>query len=235
MMKGPHRFPSTIKKSHHHQSTPDSIEINYIQNNKLPSDVQLIAGMKSAMNNAIKNSCYVDAIFFADKILTLSNDEKRFKAVYDLANCYFMNGDYQRCIDLLEKHQLLEHNERCQILTGHAYLKSGQIDYCIQLLERTPDENRTNLTIPDEEEENENQSALKGLKHLLLAKAYESQENNICAAKNYRKCLQHNCENFEAFDRLIGNYLLTHEEKIEFIAEIYFTDKNMWLKDYYRS
>ena len=73
------------------------------------------------------------------------------------------------------------------------------------------------------------------MKYLLLAKAYESQENNICAAKNYKLCLINNCENFEAFDRLIGNYLLTHEEKLEFMTELQFTDKNAWLKDYYRS
>ena len=49
----------------------------------------------------------------------------------------------------------------------------------------------------------------KGLRCLLLAKAYETQENKVYAVRNYIQALHHNAENFEAFDRLISNYLLT--------------------------
>lgn len=83
--------------------------------------------------------------------------------------------------------------------------------------------------------EDEPSSYYKGLKHLVLAKAYECQENNTCAAENYKLSLIHNCENFEAFERLIGNYLLTQDEKEEFIKELSFTEDNLWLKDYYIS
>jgi len=52
---------------------------------------------------------YVDAIFFADKILSLSIERttQHTQAVYDLANCFFLNGEYLRCIELLEKQELL--------------------------------------------------------------------------------------------------------------------------------
>ena len=70
---------------------------------------------------------------------------------------------------------------------------------------------------------------------MLLAKAYETQENNICTAENYKESLKANPENFEAFDRLIGNYLLTHNEKIEFLNELKFDEESKWIQDYYRS
>jgi len=47
--------------------------------------------------------------------------------------------------------------------------------------------------------------------------------------------LKYNPENFEAFNRLISNYLLTKEEKRALIDELRFTPDNLWLKDYYIS
>jgi len=76
---------------------------------------------------------------------------------------------------------------------------------------------------------------LLGLKHFILAKAYETQENNICTAENYKLSLKANPENFEAFDWLIGNFLLTYNEKLDFLWELRFDEDNKWLQDYYRS
>lgn len=53
--------------------------------------------------------------------------------------------------------------------------------------------------------------------------------------KHYKLALKHNCENHEAFERLVSNYLLTHEEKSTFITEIKFGEENLWLKEYYMS
>jgi len=69
----------------------------------------------------------------------------------------------------------------------------------------------------------------------LLAKSYESQENKLYALKFYKEALKCNSENFEAFNRLISNYLLTSDEKRQLIEELKFTADNLWLKDYYIS
>ena len=44
-----------------------------------------------------------------------------------------------------------------------------------------------------------------------------------------------NAENYEAFNRLISNYLLTRDEKKKLISELKFIPENYWLKDYYIS
>lgn len=44
-----------------------------------------------------------------------------------------------------------------------------------------------------------------------------------------------NCENFEAFNRLIGNFLITQSQKEELIKELSFTAENLWMKDLYLS
>lgn len=48
---------------------------------------------------------------------------------------------------------------------------------------------------------------------MLLAKCYEAQENKIFAVQFYKEALKSNCENYEAFNRLISNQLLTGPEK----------------------
>lgn len=94
---------STIKKDIH-PSTPGSLN-DFPLNTHTPSDRDLIRKMQESMARAIKSTLYVDAIFFADKVLSLSTHHTQ--AVYDLANCFFLNGEYQRCIELLEKRELL--------------------------------------------------------------------------------------------------------------------------------
>ena len=87
----------------------------------------------------------------------------------------------------------------------------------------------------------------RGLRFLLLARAYESQENKNYAVLFYKEALRHNGANYEAFNRLVANHLLTREEKRSLVAA---TDEigggvitkglegrpeDMWLKDYYQS
>lgn len=58
------------------------------------------------------------------------------------------------------------------------------------------------------------QGYYQSLKYLVLGKAYEAQENKTFAVQNLKESLKANCENVEAFERLISNYLLPHEESI---------------------
>ena len=44
---------------------------------------------------------------------------------------------------------------------------------------------------------------------MLLAKAHETLENKDGAVNFYKDALKANCENYEAFNRLITNFLLT--------------------------
>ena len=51
----------------------------------------------------------------------------------------------------------------------------------------------------------------------------------------YREALKANSESFEAFNRLVASYLITHSEKEELINQMNFSSVNLWLKDYYIS
>ena len=236
------------------------------------TDAALLEKLKMLMHTNIRNHLYTDAIFYADKILHLSinRNEKYVQAVYDLANCFFLNKEYFRSVQLIEKHALTYWSEKFRLLVAQAFLNAANVDACINVLEKPLDEGsaaaaaagdmmplqhhplgttpaRPFISLPEHTPMKEHLSSIasggveesesfyRGLRALLLGKAYEAQENKTFAVKNYKEALRNNCENFEAFDKLFSNYLLTHAEKLEFMQEIAFSSDNLWLKDYYVS
>jgi len=64
------------------------------------TEEQVISRLRRLMKVNLRNMCYQDAIFFADKLLHLqhSRTEHFVRAVYDLAHCYMLNKEYLRCV-----------------------------------------------------------------------------------------------------------------------------------------
>lgn len=136
---------SSIKKSKLLKS-PDSFEMEDAYPgqssaglHKKPTDEALIKKLTSTMQSAINSGCYVDAIFFADKILALSihNSDQYVRAVFDLANAYYLNKEFIRCVYLIEKHGAMInrictyqnlYSEKFQILTAQALLGANHIE-----------------------------------------------------------------------------------------------------------
>ena len=76
---------------------------------------------------------YPDAIFFCDKLLTLSNNH--IGVIYLMGECYFRNGDYKRVHSLFEMQKVLNQNVSFQLLAGKALLLNKQYEQCLSVLE----------------------------------------------------------------------------------------------------
>lgn len=61
---------------------------------------------------------YKDAIFFCDKLLTLTDDHPI--VVYLLGECYFNNSDYKKVHSLFVKYKILNYNQNFQILAARS-------------------------------------------------------------------------------------------------------------------
>jgi len=59
-------------------------------------------------------------------------------AFYDLAYCYLLNGEFLRCVELLENNELVYSSLKFRIITGQALLKAGNTQACIRVLEKDP-------------------------------------------------------------------------------------------------
>jgi hypothetical protein len=60
------------------------------------------------------------------------------QAVYDLGYCYLLNKEYLRCVELIEKQELVYHNLKFRLLVGQALLKARNVSACIKVLEKDP-------------------------------------------------------------------------------------------------
>lgn len=70
---------------------------------------------------------------------------------------------------------------------------------------------------------------------LIVAKAYEMQENKESAKNKYRDSLRYDPGNIEAFESLINHNLLSTEEKKNLTNDLMFDKYNIWLHDYFYS
>ena len=73
---------------------------------------------------SLQSQNYTDAVFFADKLLTLSNGNKGL--VFLAGQCYFYNGDYKKVHSLFSKHKVLNTNINFQLLAAKATLLNKQ-------------------------------------------------------------------------------------------------------------
>jgi len=180
---------------------------------------QLLKYLREQVSKYKETHCYQTAIFYADKIVTLSKDPSGLtsdyvNSLYELAQCYFCNKEYLRVVQLLDKTGLSFYSEKFRILLGQAFFFAGNFEESINVLEANIQDEANNISSEKCFSDLKELSYFKSLKHLVLGKAYEAQENKTFAVQNLKEALKNNCENIEAFERLISNYLLPHEESI---------------------
>lgn len=70
----------------------------------------------------IHNHSYSDSIFYADKLVTLTDNHPSI--IYLLAECYYLNGDYKKVHSLFVKHKLLSWNINFQVLAARSLHKN---------------------------------------------------------------------------------------------------------------
>lgn len=76
---------------------------------------------------------YSDAIFFCDKLVTLSNNH--IGSIYLMGECYFRNNDFKKVHSLFQTHKLLSHNISFQMLAAKSLYMNKQYDQCLAVLE----------------------------------------------------------------------------------------------------
>jgi len=70
---------------------------------------------------------------------------------------------------------------------------------------------------------------------LIVAKAFEMQENKEPAIRNYMEALRFDPGNIEAFEALTNHSLFTNEQKLKLTQDLVFNKSNLWLFDYFYS
>lgn len=114
---------------------------------------------------------YPDAIFFCDKLLTLSNSHVAI--VFLMGECYFRNKDYKRVHSLFENYKMLNQNVSFQILAARSLLLNRQYEQCLSVLELQLENTHFNRK-------------MESCRAFIRAQCYEAQENKTMAVDCYK-------------------------------------------------
>ena len=199
-----------------------------------PKFSSVIKNMKNLITKNISLHLYKNALFYAEKCLciSLTHDVNSISDnIFMLAKCLFLNKEYSRCVNLIQKYNVVYYNINFLILYGQALFNCDDYDSVILYLEKE------SITFESQiiDDENNDIKKMHSIRYLLIGKAYEMKENKQPAIRNYLLALKNDLENIEAFDILIDHQLLNVSEKQQLLNNLNFTQNNLWLYDYYKS
>jgi len=140
---------------------------------------------------------------------------------------YFLNQEYYRCINLIQKYNMTYYNIIFLNLLGQALTECEDYEGVINFLQK--DEGFVQKV------DNEIMSKYQSIRYFLLARAYEFIENKSLAIKNYLISLKYDPTNINSFENLINHQLLSVQQKQTILNEISFSQDTRWLSDYYKS
>jgi len=157
---------------------------------------------------------YSSAIFWADKLATLSGDHEQ--DVYLLAQCYYYDGQYQRAALLLITRKCERSNLYFRCLTAKCLYAAKEYGKALDILDLDDKNMVPELNLNETIWEPEgSMNSIRGQIYLLRGKIHEALMNRIVATQNYKEALHHDIYCFEAFQLLTQHHMLSRAEEIE--------------------
>ena len=193
---------------------------------------EILSKMKLLIDKYLSLNLYKNALFYAEKSLNFSlNHEMKSisENIFTLAKCLYLNKEYSRCVNLIQKYNMVYFNLNFLILIGQALYNCEDYESLISFLEKEP------ITFESPLKNKSDTQILHSIRYLLIGKAYEMQENKQPAIRNYLLSLQNDPNNIEAFDILLNHQLLNLESKNNLLPTLSFSNDNYWLYDYFKS
>ncbi|KAH9882551.1 hypothetical protein J1614_000787 [Plenodomus biglobosus] len=209
------------------------------------------AFLREWRQDALNRHQYDAAIAFADKALAMTGDEQD---AFWLAQVHFTTGNYDAARRLLTKHNLVERTAQSRYLAAHCYVKQGKVDDALRILGdknpthliSAPGSARTKLRHVDvhsrhktglrsdrvptsEERDGEDAANLKSEAGMcfLRGTCYAKLNSFDRAKECYKAAVQIDVQNYEAFDALMRNSLMSPAEEWLFLESLDFDMVNV--------
>ena len=191
--------------------------------------------LRSLVQDSLGKHMYENAIFFADKLVTLSHSDP--DDVYRLAQAYVYTKQYRRALHTLNKAKLATSNPRFRYLTALCLFECQEYDECLAALDDEA------LRAAAAEAGAAGAAGVQGhismlsAMQLLKGSVCECQENWPVAARCYIAALHNDPLCFEALDRLVTNHMISVDEQRSLLRslEASLTSRDAeWLLLYYR-
>jgi anaphase-promoting complex subunit 6 len=191
--------------------------------------------LRSIVQDSLGKHLYENAIFFADKLVTLSRAAP--DDVYRLLQVFVFTKQYRRALNLLRTTKLETSSARFRYITAKCLAECQEWEECLATLGEeesamADEEGADALELPCG-----GRVAMAAAMQLLRGTVYESLENWPLAAKAYTSALRVDPLCYEALDRLVRNHMLSTDEQLQLLAELEPRLAELgaeWLQVYYR-
>jgi len=161
--------------------------------------------LRSIVQDSLGKHMYDNAIFFADKLVTMSGGAG--DDVYLLCQAYVFTKQHRRALHVLRTTRLATSAARFRYLTAKCLAECQEWDECLDTL----DEKALEAAAAAEADGGGGGKGHIGLHSsmlLLKGSVYESLENWPLAARHYCEALRAEPLNYEALHRLLSNHML---------------------------
>ena len=187
-----------------------------------------VGALRSIVQDSLGKHLYDNAIFFADKLVTISGAPDD---VYRLAQAFVFTKQFRRALTVLRKNKLETTSPRFRYLAAKCLAECSEWDECLAMiddeaLEETKAEAGTG-----------GQVTMHAAMQLLRGSVYEAQENWPLAARCYTSALQEDPMCYEALDRLVTHHMLSTGEQqalLETLQPKLVAAEAEWLLLFYR-
>ena len=163
-----------------------------------------VGALRSIVQDSLGKHLYDNAIFFADKLVTISGAPDD---VYRLAQAFVFTKQFRRALTVLRKNKLETTSPRFRYLAAKCLAECSEWDECLAMLDDEA------LEETKAEAGTGGQVTMHAAMQLLRGSVYEAQENWPLAARCYTSALQEDPMCYEALDRLVTHHMLSAGEQ----------------------
>ncbi|CAH1788277.1 unnamed protein product [Owenia fusiformis] len=178
--------------------------------------------LREIVRSSIDQHQYDTALFWADKVVTLSNNNT--EDIYWYAQTLYLTEQYHRASNLLCTQQLDKKNPACRYLAAKCHYECKEYQEAIDILACADNSPCKSKHVVPKPPLDNIAFSLKGNVDssisLLRGKIYEAMDNRTLAADCFREALQHNVYCYEAFEMLVNHHMLTAEEERDLIERL---------------
>lgn len=164
---------------------------------------------------------YSAALFWADKVLSLSNGNP--KDVCMLAQCMFFLKQYHRAAHLIRSRGLEKKDVMCHYLAVRSLLEANEFTDALSVInEFEICNNMTQLSASFVDHSNI-LDASKNVQSAILyvkGRVYEAMDNRAMATDCYKQALQCDVYSYQAFEALVQNQMLSAAEEKELLESL---------------
>lgn len=177
----------------------------------------LLDKLRKLVRKYIDKHHYQTALFWADKVSSLSNGET--KDIYWLAQCLYLTKQFHRAALCIKNRNFHKVDLGCLYLAAKCHYAGKEYRQALDMLEQTNFRSNDQNDSLKAHEERKLESSI----FLLKGQLYEAMDNRGLAAECFREALRLDVYCYEAFQSLVQHQMLSKEEEQELLQSLPFS------------